>query len=333
MSRTVLDTRFAGSEMQLVRFLKEDRECRQIVLQCAGFDPGDAELIEFTARYYGKPDIVCRLADGRLAVIELCFELSRRHAFKDLAYVLDPASSAIAGIVWICDSVPPPVLEMLRHYAERFRLDRRISFEVLVPDRFDVAGPARFTFVPLLRDLRAGTSRVVCVTTTVVEQLTALCHSSLNFEMDTRALARLLGVSPTWVTAHAARSNRSLRLDPKAAPDRSRFRGADGRFLFDLDQVLTFIGDLETHVACEERHDVRSAPLPLVSARDTRIGADWLTIEMFRRTTPTRQHLAIKRRLGVPVAFFISSSARGYSLVWPTDRGALLRGQPSNDNW
>jgi hypothetical protein len=106
------------------------------------------------------------------------------------------------------------------------------------------------------------------------------------------------------------------------APNGSRLRAADGRFLFELERVTTFVSDFEQLVAQLEGF---GATLPLVSARDPRIGVDWLTLEQFRRETPTRQYAAIKRSLGAPVAFCISTSGLGYSLLWPRERSSALR--------
>jgi hypothetical protein len=328
----LLDDRFDGSEHHLAQFIRDDADCRRWILQCAGFVPGDADLVSFTARFYGKPDVVCRIADGRLVVIELCFDLTQRHAFKDLAYVLDPASKDVAGIVWICDTVPTSVVAMLRYYAERFRLDRRITLEILVPGRFDALPPVRFTFDPLLRDLRAGTPRPSPEGSTVLQQLTEFCQANDTDEVDSSSLARLLGVSPTWLTLHAARKGRKLRLSAKLDGFGRSLRGADGRFLFDLDHVSEFVSAFERQVAREERDSLRHSTLPLVSARDPRVGVTLMTVEMFKRETPTRKYVAIKRRLDEPSAFFISTSGRGYSLLWPRDRGTALRPHVANDN-
>jgi hypothetical protein len=321
----VLDERFGGNEKQLQSFVRNDNECRRTILQSAGLDGGDAEIVEFRAHYYGQPDIVCRLADGRCAIIELAFVLNARHAFKDLAYAADPAAADVAGLIWLCDSVSAAVPAMIRYYATKFALDRRITLEILVPQerRFDKAPPLRFGFDPLLRDLRAGAPRSSHDSVTVLEGLTELYRSS--DEIDTTALARLLGVTPTWVTLHASKPRKkdhAPRLVSMKAPTGSRLRAADGRFLFDLDRVTTFVLDFEQLVA---QLELLGATLPLVSARDPRIGVEWLTLEQFRKETPTRQYAAIKRSLGAPVAFCISSSGLGYSLLWPRERSSALR--------
>lgn len=244
--RRVLDERFEGNEKQLQSFVQNDNQCRRAILQSAGLDGGDAEIVDFRARYYGEPDIVCRLADGRCAVIELAFVLSARHAFKDLAYAADPAASNVAGLVWLCDSVSASVPAMIRYYARRFALDRRITLEVLVPQPsgFDAAPPLRFGFDPLLGDLRAGAARSSHDGVTVFERLMELYRSS--DEVDTAAVARLLGVTPTWVTLHASKPKKRYdapRLVSMKAPNGSRLRGADGRFLFELERVTTFVSD------------------------------------------------------------------------------------------
>lgn len=322
--RPILDERFEGNERQLQSFVRNDNECRRTILQSAGLE-GDAEIVEFRARYYGRPDVVCRLADGRCAVIELAFILNARHAFKDLAYAADPAASNLAGLIWVCDSVSPSVPAMIRYYATKLALDRRITLEILVPQasRFDGAPPLRFGFDPVLRDLRAGAPRGSHEGVTVVEWLREAYRSS--DEIDTVALARLLGVTPTWVTLHASKpkkNDRAPRLVSLRAPNGSRVRAADGRFLFDLDRVTTFVADFEAHVAHQE---VLGATLPLVSARDPRVGVDWLTLEQFRCMTSTRQYAAIKRCLGTPVAVCISTAGLGYSLLWPRERSVALR--------
>lgn len=323
--RRLLDERFGGNEKQLQRFVRNDNECRRAILQSAGLDGGDAQIVDFRARYYGEPDIVCRLADGRCAVIEFAFVLTARHAFKDLAYVADPAAASVAGIIWLCDSVSASVPDMIRYYATKLALDRRITLEILVPQasHFDGAPPIRFGFDPVLRDLRAGAPRIAHTGVTVLERLTEQYRTS--DEIDTVALARILGVTPTWVTLHASRPKkreRAPRLVSMAAPNGSRLRGADGRFLFELEHVMSFIANFEQLVA---QLEALGEMLPLVSARDPRIGVDWLTLEQFRRETPTRQYAAIKRRLGAPVAFCISTSGLGYSLLWPRERCGALR--------
>lgn len=320
----ILDELFEGKEHRLEVFVRNDRECRRAILQCSGLDAGDAELVEFNAEYYGVPDIVVRLANGHLAVIELCFELSLRHAFRDFAYVLDPASKDVTAIVWVCDVVPASVPSMIRYYAGVFGLSRRITLEILVAGRFDEAPPMRFTFDPKLKDLRAGAPRK-CNGVTVLERLIELHR--VSDEIDTPALARVLGVSQTWITLHAARPKLGralLPLDCKKASNGTRLRGADGRFLFDLEPVSSFISDFQRLVTLREAANANEV-LPLVSARDPRIGNEWLTLEAFRRETPTRQYNAIRRRLGEPVAFFVSSAGCGYSLVWPHQRRDALR--------
>jgi len=326
----ILDEKFESNEQRFKTFVRGDRECRSAILQCGGLDAADAEMIDFKARFYGDPDIVVRLADRRLAVIELCFELSLRHAFRDFAYILDPASAGAAAIVWVCDRVPPAVPAMIRHYAASFGLDRRVSFEILVAARFDEAPPMRFVFDPQLRDLRAGAPRRSPDGVTVAERLTDLYRTT--DEIDTVALARLLGVTQTWVTLHASRKDRAQRLVCKHTPNGDRLRGADGRFLFEVERVLAFVSDLELLVTRLEGRDIAGRALPLVSARDPRIGAEWFTLEMFRGATPTRSYHAIKRRLGSPIAFHISTAGRGFSLLWPVDRRTALRPMVANDN-
>jgi hypothetical protein len=262
-------------------------------------------------------------------VIELCFELSLRHAFRDFAYVLDPAIAGAAAIIWVCDSVPAAVPPMIRYYAQLFALDRRISIEILVACRIDKSPPMRFSFVPQLGDLRAGAPRRVHRAVTVAEHLTDLYRTT--DEIDTVSLARLLGTTQTWITLHASRKERALRLVAKHTPIAGRLRGADGRFLFDLEAVFSFVSDFERLVARLEGHD-EDQSLPLLSARDPRIGSELFTLEMFRGNTATRQYHAIRQRLGSPVGFIISTSSRGYSLVWPAARQHELRPRAANDN-
>lgn len=326
----ILDEKFESNEQRFKTFVRGDRECRSAILQCGGLDAADAELIDFKARFYGDPDVVVRLADRRLAVIELRFELSLRHAFRDFAYILDPASAGAAAIVWVCDRAPPAVAAMIRHYAALFGLDRRASFEILLAARFDDAPPMRFVFEPQLRDLRAGAPKKSCDGVTVAERLTELYRTT--DEIDTVTLARLLGVTQTWITLHASRNYRAQRLVCKYAPNGERLRGADGRLLFELERVLTFVSDLELVVTRLEGRDIAGRALRLVSARDPRIGAEWFTLEMFRDGTPTRSYHAIKRRLGPPIAFHISTAGRGFSLLWPIDRRTALRPMAANDN-
>lgn len=333
--RGILDEKFGGSEQRFQTFVRHDRQCRRAILQAAGLDAGDAEIVEFRPRYYGSPDFFVRLADGRCAIIELCFDLAARHAFKDFAYALDPASEDVTALVWVCDAAPSHVVNMVRHYAARFSLHRRITLEILVPQagRFDAEPPLRFAFDPLLRDLRAGTPRSSHDGATVLEQLAE--RYRIADEIDTVTLARLLGVSNTWVTLHAARPKKGQapRLASKHTPNGARQRGPDGRFLFALDHVSAFVADFERLVTEVEARHLGSATLPLVSAMDPRIGTAWQTLETFRGETATRQYGAIKRKLGEPVAFCIGTTARGYSLLWPTARRSALRPLVANDNF
>jgi len=323
----VLDEKFDGNERRFQTFVRTDEECRRTVLQSAGLDVGDAAIVPFKARYYGAPDFACAVSGGRLAVVELCFTLHARHAAKDLLYLVDPGSWNVAGLVWVCDSVSTSVLAMIRHYAAKFGLDKRVSLEVLVPQvgRFDGPPPLRFAFDPQLRDLRAGSPRNARDGATVFRGLTELYRTS--DEIDTPALARLFGVSDTWVTQHASKPTKkhAARLASKLGPNGTQLRGADGRFLFDLEHVSEYVLDLEHLVTQQEAPHLVGATLTLVSARDPRIGPEWMTLEAFRRETPTRQYAAIKRQLGTPVAFCISSSGLGYSLLWPAERRGALR--------
>jgi hypothetical protein len=323
----ILDERFGGCEQRFQHFVRHDRECRRTILQTAGLEAGDAEIADFRPRYYGQPDFLLRLAADRYAIVELCFDLSMRHAFKDFAYVLDPASVNVVAIVWVCDHVSESVVDMIRHYAGQFRLDRRITLEILVPQshRFDGEPPLRFSFDAQLRDLRAGAPPSCRDGLTVRERLIELFR--ISNEIDTVALSRLLGTSTTFVTTHAAKASRrhSPRLACKRAPNGTPLRGDETSLLFDLEDVSTFISSLEILVAQIERRHLAGATLPLVCARDARIGTSWLTLEAFRKETSTKQFAAIKRQLGVPVAFCISSTPRGYSLLWPVERKGALR--------
>ncbi|MBA3671257.1 MAG: hypothetical protein H0W68_04450 [Gemmatimonadaceae bacterium] len=330
----VLDEKFGGSEQRFQSFVRSDRQCRRAVLQAAGLDAGDAEIVEFRPRYYGSPDFFVRLADGRCAIIELCFDLAARHAFKDFSYALDPASEDVAALVWLCDSVPSHVVNMVRHYATRFSLNRRITLEILVPQagRFDAEPPLRFAFDPVLRDLRAGAPRSSHDGATVLEQLTE--QYRIADEIDTVTVARLFGTTTTWVTLHAVKpkKDRAPRLVCKQAPSGARLRGANNRLLFDLEDVSTFVSEFERVVTNVEAPHLGGATLPLVSATDPRIGTAWNTLEMFRSNTATRQYGAVKRALGAPVAFHISTAGRGYSALWPLERRSALRPLAANDN-
>jgi hypothetical protein len=323
--RRLLDDKFEGNELRFQSFVRSDCECRRAMLQSAGFDVVDAAVVGFKPQYYGSPDFVCRLADDRAAIIELCFELTARHAFRDFSYLLDPAAAKLAGIVWVTDSVSPSVVNMIRHYAHQFGLARRVTLEILLPQRFDADAPVRFAFDRCLGDLRAGTARRTDSGVTVLERLLDL-HRTLD-EIDTPALARVLGVTSTWITFHAskARNGRAPRLVCTKAPGGGPLRGDDGRFYFDLERVHSFVADFERLVAQLEARSLRGAAIPLVSARDPRIGIQWATLEAFRREAVTRSYSVVKNALGAPAAFHISSSGRGYSLLWPIERRSALR--------
>lgn len=273
----VLDERFEGSEQRFKAFVRHDHECRIAILQCVGLEPGEAALVDFRAHFYGDPDVVVRLPDRRLAVIELCFEL--------------------------------------------FALDRRVSFEILIACRIGGQPPMRFSFAPQLRDLRAGALKPSHRAATVTERLIEL-HRTTD-EIDTVSLARLLGTTQTWVTLHASRKERALRLVAKHTPIAGRLRGADGRFLFELERVLVFVSDFERLVARLEGRTTEDRLLPLLCARDPRIGTELFTLEMF---------LGNRERLGDPAGFIISTSSRGYSLVWPAVRQIELRPRATNEN-
>lgn len=330
----ILDAKFEGNERRLEAFVRNDEGCRRAILQAAGLDSPAVEVVEFRPHFYGIPDVPCRLRDGRVVIIELAFALDARHGFKDLAYVADPAAANVAGLVWLCDSVSTRALEMVRYYAARFALRRQVTLEILIPQdgRFDAPPPLRYAFDAQIRDLRAGTSYPSSDGVTVLERLTQMYR--VADEIDTVALARVLGVSQTWVTLHALRpraGGHEPRLECKKSSDGTRLRGPNERLLFDLDRVWTFVEAFEHHVTRLEIGN-SNVLLPLVSARDPRIGNHWLTLEAFRRETPTRQYRAIKRRLGVPAAFCVSSSGRGYSPLWPRERGSALPPLVANDN-
>lgn len=95
--RRVLDEKFEGSEQRFQSFVRNDRPCRRAILQAAGLEAAHAEIVEYRPRFYGAPDFVIRLVDGRCAIVELCFDLTARHAFRDFSYALDPASLDFHG--------------------------------------------------------------------------------------------------------------------------------------------------------------------------------------------------------------------------------------------
>jgi hypothetical protein len=323
----VLDELFNGNEHRFQSFVRNDNECLRAILQSAGFDGGEAEVVQYEPRFYGEPDLAVKMVDGRMAAVELCFTLHARHTAKDLMYLMDPACGDIAGFVWVCDRVTASVLEMIRYHAARFALSKRITLEVLVPQegRFDASPPLRFAFDPQLRDLRAGSPRNAQDGATVFRRVAELFRTSEA--IDSSDLARLLGVTPTWVTQHAAKANKrnAPRLACKRGPDGARVRAGNNRLLFDLEEVSAFVTDFELLVARQEARSLRGGTIPLVSARDPRVGTDWLTLEDFRRETVTKQYAAIKRDLSTPLAFHISSSGLGYSLLWPRQRTSALR--------
>lgn len=326
-NRRALDQLFDGNERRLQNFVRNDNECLGSILQAAGFDSSGAEVVRYEPRFYGEPDLAMKLADGRMAVVELCFALHARHTAKDLMYLMDPACGDLAGFVWLCDRVTASVLEMIRFYAARFGLSKRITLEVLVPQagRFDATPPLRFAFDPQLRDLRAGSPRNTQDGATVFRRVAELFRTAEA--IDSIALARLLGVTSNWVTQHAQRPKKrhAPRLVCKRDQTGARLRADNNRLVFDLDEVSAFVSDFELLVTQAEAPALRGNTLPLVSAQDPRIGTDWLTLEDFRRDTETKQYAAIKRALDAPVAFCISSSGLGYSVLWPRERRSALR--------
>lgn len=137
-------------------------------------------------------------------------------------------------------------------------------------------------------------------------------------EIDHIALAGLLGTTPRWVMMQAARppKRHTPRLACKRAPGQSHVRNTNNRLVFDIEDVSTFVSDVERLVSLAEAPPLRSVRLPLVTATDPRIGTAWNTLDMFHSRTSDRWNRATRSAFGEPTAFFISSARCGYSVVW-----------------
>jgi hypothetical protein len=163
---------------------------------------------------------------------------------------------------------------------------------------------------------------------TVLEQLTELYR--IADEIDAAALARLLGVTRTWLIRYATRpkKRRSPWLTCKEIERGARMRTANNRLLFDLDDISAFVAEFEELVTNLEAPHLGGVTLPLVSATDPRIGTMWNPLEAFRSRIVAWQHGAVRRSLGTPIAFHISTAGFDYCALWPEERGPLA----VNDN-
>jgi hypothetical protein len=170
------------------------------------------------------------------------------------------------------------------------------------------------------------------VSAPVLEQLAAWCR--IADEIGAIALANIFGTTPGWVSAQAVRrkKGRAPRLVCKRDPGRAVVRGADNRLLFDVEDVFSYVSDVERLVTRLEAPHLGSATLPLVTATDPRIGTAWNTGELFHARTATWRYGAARRAFGEPTAFFISNERRGYSVTWSDLPGNAVDPLAANDN-
>lgn len=170
------------------------------------------------------------------------------------------------------------------------------------------------------------------VPATVLEQLAAWCR--IADEIGATPLANIFGTTPGWVSAQAVRRKKghAPRLVCKRDPGRAVVRGADDRLLFDVEDVFSYVTDVERLVTRLEAPHLGSATLPLVSAEDPRIGTAWSTLEILRGQSAAPWQGVVRHAFAEPAAFFISRGHRGYSVAWTDGRSAALRPLAANDN-
>jgi hypothetical protein len=150
--------------------------------------------------------------------------------------------------------------------------------------------------------------------------------ASASGELDSPSLARIFGVSANWFTQRVRRSGGSPRptLQPKKLGGDIELRGRDGRFLYSLQDVLQFIDEFERFVLASEPID---KPIKLVSSLHPKVETQqWITATKATRWpgAPINSN-SIRKLLGNPVAFQISSSGSGYSLLFDASTLNQLR--------
>jgi len=326
VSARILKRRFR-TERKLHKFVAADARCRQAILEHAGLRAGAADLVKFKTQIHGATDLVCKVERDGLAIVELCFALTAEHAWKDLWYLVDPGNrDKIVALIWVCDSVSPAAIEMIRFFAAEFGLERRVTLEVLLPqdERFD-RPTGSFRFGQQLSDLRGGTPRARPMPRSLLHDLNAEVGD--RREIDSTVVTRLFGVSGNWRrVASQSSERRAPRLALVRTLDGTPVKGDDGRLYVDAESVRGYIADSEAEVARKEAELLDGEQIAMVSCKAPEIiEGEWWPLARFHEISVTKNRDTIRKHLGRPVAFCIGKHGAGFSLLWPRERMYRLR--------
>jgi len=306
-------------EVAATRYFELTPTCLAELLDDAGFS--GARVVPHRERVT-RSDIECRLPSGKLVMVELAFVLDYDHIWKDLQYIIDPrAEHRLAGFVWLCDEITPANIDRVRFLADRFELVNRIAVIILRAKRLKrETDEARFDVLLRLSG-RAAAAPVSAATTDLLGEVS---RASTDGTIPSRALARILGASHSWLTerAHLGTLSGRPRLicvrDGEGAP----LRGPSGARMFGCTEVETWVADVEAWV---QHREGLLAAIPLVASSDPRIGSMWVQAnDALVGHGPAKRSTTLKHRLA-PVAFRISSSDKGYTLLYTLDAVRALK--------
>ena len=259
-------------------------------------------------------DLECALPNGDLAMVELALTLDREHIWKDLIYVTDPrAEPRLAAFVWLCDDVAQSALDALDHFTQRFGVKGRVSFTVLRLKRLNLAaGQARFDRLYSSAVHREVDPPALRVAGGLADQM---ARAASGGRIDTQALADVLGTSTSWVSGCLPLAKECGRpaLDFERTRDGSPLVTSSRRRLFSLDRAMAYVPQVETWV---RRRESLAGAIPLVSAKDPRIGTSWLKLTNVATRAGRKLDTTRIRRVLRPVAFCFGPSEHGYSLLY-----------------
>ena len=153
----------------------------------------------------------------------------------------------------------------------------------------------------------------------ISKSLSELVRSvSKDGEISGPSVARILKVSTNWITERAS------NLEAISRPNGKKIRGADGRFLYKLDQILKFISKFEKRVNKKEKTD---KAISLISTEYKKQNLFTLT-DLKNGNKAPKNFSTIKTIIEennfVPCAFCISSSGLGYSLLYKEEVKKLI---------
>jgi len=137
-------------------------------------------------------------------------------------------------------------------------------------------------------------------------------------EIDSPSLANIFGVSANWFTQRVRKSAAISRpiLQPKKLASGMELKGPDGRFRYALKDVLEFVDAFERFVFTRE-HMINNAINLVPTCHPKIANNDWVTATKSKEWPGVpKNYNAIRKQLGCPVAFTISSSGCGYSLLF-----------------